>query len=404
MSAPVPFQESGYAASLPPEHRVFLQPETAPPPRLNLLLPHAFQEHAFGGVLSALEIGKALSAHYPTFRLVCEHSLAGVPEQAMFSPSHWCSPGAAAIPQVHSLADAPLPCHQREIFCCTWWTTTLAWEAYAADIRGTGRPTPPFYYIIQDFEPGFYQLGSNYMASLASYQHGEHCCAIINSQELAAFFQHQGIAFQQSVVLRPSLNPVLREVLNGLGWRLHKTPAPLVICLYGRPEQPRNCFASLVDGLRRFVAELDMGQREQLVLASLGKPHDPLELAPGAVLTSLGRLPLSQYATFLSGSHVGLSMMATPHPSYPPLEMATFGLEVLTNDFPGKALAGTHPQLHTIPQPSAPLIAAALPDVIAKARAKAGSPQPVTLPSCMAGTTWADNIRKAQLPKLDVPG
>jgi len=37
---------------------------------------------------------------------------------------------------------------------------------------------------------------------------------------------------------------------------------------------------------------------------------------------------------------VGLGLMVSPHPSYPPLEMAEFGVRVITNRFANKNLSG----------------------------------------------------------------
>lgn len=395
----LPFQGSAYAATLPPAHGVRVQQEADPAPRLNLVLPHGFSNHAFGGVLSALAIGRELSRRYPAFRLVFEHAF--IPGEPTFSPQDWCLGDARVSASRHSLAEGPLACHQREIFCCTWWTTTLLWEAYAEAMTAQGLPVSPFYYCIQDFEPGFYQFGSNYMACLASYRHGEHCCALFNSRELARYFQGQGLGFRRSVVLQPSLNPVLRARLDGMQWTVSKATSPLVLCMYGRPEQPRNCFAAIVEGLRRYVDGLDPAAREGLVLASLGRPHEDLLLAPGAVLRSLGRLSLESYAAFLAGAHVGVAMMATPHPSYPPLEMAAFGLEVLTNRFPGKELSSSHPQLHSVETPMAAPIAAALPALVERARARAGQAWPAQVPACLSQESWARNLRGAAIPHLE---
>ncbi|WP_460030962.1 rhamnosyltransferase WsaF family glycosyltransferase [Megalodesulfovibrio paquesii] len=389
------------AASLPPEHRVLLREEPDPAPRLNLILPHCFANHAFGGVLSALEIGRTLSRRYPAFRLVAEHTPAcGEP---LFNPRDCCHESVRVTPEVHSLARGPLPCHQREIFCCTWWTTTLAWEAYAAAMAEAGHAAPPFYYCIQDFEPGFYQLGSNYMASLASYRHRDSCCAIFNSPQLARYFHSQGLKFSHSVVLTPSLNSVLRAILDGLGWTVQKPAAPLMLCIYGRPEQPRNCFAAIVDGLSRFMQAMSPEEREGVAVVSLGKPHADVPLAPGVLLRSLGRLPLEAYAAFLAGCHAGVAMMATPHPSYPPLEMAAFGLEVLTNRFPGKDLSASHPHITSVELPSGPAIAAALPGVLERARLRAGTTFPVQLPHCLSPETWSRNVRGAEIPHLTPP-
>jgi hypothetical protein len=45
------------------------------------------------------------------------------------------------------------------------------------------------------------------------------------------------------------------------------------------------------------------------------------------------------YLALLSTAHLGVSLMASPHPSYPPLEMAASGLVVVTNRWGPKDLA-----------------------------------------------------------------
>ena len=45
-----------------------------------------------------------------------------------------------------------------------------------------------------------------------------------------------------------------------------------------------------------------------------------------------------EYAKILEESYAGISLMASPHPSYPPLEMASFGVKVITNTFANKDL------------------------------------------------------------------
>lgn len=38
----------------------------------------------------------------------------------------------------------------------------------------------------------------------------------------------------------------------------------------------------------------------------------------------------------MSKAYVGISLMVSPHPSYPPLEMAAFGMQVITNNYSDK--------------------------------------------------------------------
>ncbi|MBP7967934.1 MAG: hypothetical protein KAZ24_00570, partial [Brachymonas sp.] len=49
---------------------------------------------------------------------------------------------------------------------------------------------------------------------------------------------------------------------------------------------------------------------------------------------------------------VGLSLMVSPHPSYPPLEMAAFGARVVTNGFANKDLSTVSPSLVTAQPPN----------------------------------------------------
>jgi hypothetical protein len=53
----------------------------------------------------------------------------------------------------------------------------------------------------------------------------------------------------------------------------------------------------------------------------------------------LGMLSICEYLEVLRTAMIGLSLMLSPHPSYPPLEMAAFGLKVVTNRFGPKDLS-----------------------------------------------------------------
>ncbi|MDZ7781803.1 MAG: hypothetical protein U5K56_02270 [Halioglobus sp.] len=51
-----------------------------------------------------------------------------------------------------------------------------------------------------------------------------------------------------------------------------------------------------------------------------------------------GKVSLGEYASLLRQSGIGLSLMISPHPSYPPLEMAYAGCVTVTNTFEAKNL------------------------------------------------------------------
>ena len=63
-------------------------------------------------------------------------------------------------------------------------------------------------------------------------------------------------------------------------------------------------------------------------------------------MRALGKLDLDAYGSLLRESAVGLSLMVSPHPSYPPLDMAHLGLRVVTNGFGPKDLSSVAREHH----------------------------------------------------------
>ena len=70
----------------------------------------------------------------------------------------------------------------------------------------------------------------------------------------------------------------------------------------------------------------------------MGSKHRDIKLKNNFILESYGKLSLKEYADLLLKSKVGISLMCSPHPSYPPLEMSAFGLQTITNAFACKDL------------------------------------------------------------------
>jgi hypothetical protein len=62
----------------------------------------------------------------------------------------------------------------------------------------------------------------------------------------------------------------------------------------------------------------------------------------------------------LRSTAVGLSLMCSPHPSYPPLEMAHFGVRTITNRFANKNLATSHDNIISVPDIAPETLAEAL--------------------------------------------
>jgi hypothetical protein len=65
-------------------------------------------------------------------------------------------------------------------------------------------------------------------------------------------------------------------------------------------------------------------------------------------MRALGKLDLASYGEILRSSAIGVSLMVSPHPSYPPLEMAELGMLVLTNRFGAKDLSTWHTNITSL--------------------------------------------------------
>ena len=74
-------------------------------------------------------------------------------------------------------------------------------------------------------------------------------------------------------------------------------------------------------------------------ILSIGSSIGKITLADGQRLQTAGKMTLDDYAALMHRASVGVSLMCSPHPSYPPLEMAAFGITTITNSFVTKDLS-----------------------------------------------------------------
>src|SRR5690606_26052977 len=116
--------------------------------------------------------------------------------------------------------------------------------------------------------------------------------------------------------------------------------------IYGRPSVSRNCFPAILQTLIKWRDRYPPASK--WFLLSLGETFPEIPLAQDLSLTPLGKATMAEYASHLRDSAIGLSLMVSPHPSYPPLEMAHFGVLTLTNNFANKRMESYHENLFTV--------------------------------------------------------
>jgi hypothetical protein len=318
-----------------------LRPDAAERRRVNLITPAIDFQHLFAGYIGKLNLALRLSDAGHAVRLVivdpCDHD-----------PSAWRR-AIAYYPGLESLFDrvevayaadreVELAVHPKDAFIATtWWTAHLAHRA--AQELGLGR----FVYLIQEFEPMTFPMGSLYALAVESYALPH--CAIFSTELLRDYFRTQqvgvyasagsggdarAIAFQNAI----ATFTVTPETLTRSG--------PRKLLFYARPEQhaARNMFELGVLALRRLVAAGGLSADTWVVEGiGAGRGFEPIPLGGTCRLSLLPRVSLAEYQTLLPGYDVGLSLMLTPHPSLVPLEMAAAGLVAVTNTYANKTAA-----------------------------------------------------------------
>lgn len=310
--------------------------------RLNLLTPSVDFAHVFGGISTALKFFESLRKELNCDARIITTDADVVANSSVASSEYQIVPASKD-------SDAPLqlvafndrfqktiPVRENDIFVATaWWTAytfqdVILWqkEQYHQE------KTNPLIYIIQDYEPGFYPWSSRYMLADSTYRLSIPTYAVMNSGLLKEFFDRNGYSFAKTWFFEPILN----EKLAGFLPETAEVPKKKQILVYGRPGVDRNAFALVVETLKLWAKELP--DAREWIVYSAGEEHRPVDLGNGCVLQSLGKLSLEDYAKTMLDTYAGLSLMVSPHPSYPPLEMSTFGIKTITNCYANKDLRG----------------------------------------------------------------
>ena len=312
-----------------------------PNKRLNLLVPSINPEHVFGGISTALKFFEELvskTGYDSRIILVdaapSEVAKAPYTDRYVFVEADQDSQEKRQILPYSNRFGKSMPVSDQDYFMFTgWWTAFCAQEAYRRFEKEYGIHPKPFINFIQDYEPGFYPWSTRYLLADATYKDEYPQIAVFNTGLLRDYFIQNGYHFPWMFSFEPVLNGTLKKHLDTLDGHATKKKQ---ILIYGRPGTERNAFNLIIAILKKWVwMQEDVAQWEIL---SAGEQHDPVDLGNGKSVRSVGKLTLEEYAKILEESYAGISLMASPHPSYPPLEMASFGVKVITNTFANKDL------------------------------------------------------------------
>lgn len=338
-----------------------LQPResTTPDRRINLLLPGVSDHQLYGGGMTALALLDAVASGIPKRLIVTDEVGPFVVSPGRFDG--WARrelgdddcPGNCLV-ACADRAVGTLPVRRNDVFIATaWWTAGLAY-LLASWQRSRYGTAYPIVYLIQDYEPGFYPWSARYALAERTYHPEVPTIAVFNSSSLRQYFAGLGYRFAVERTFEPRLNSVLAAELG----RARAQQRTRQIVIYGRPTVARNGFPLIVEALTLWSAAAPEAAKWSVL--SVGEQHPDIALSRSVVLRSFGKLDLQSYARLLAESAIGIALMLSPHPSYPPLEMGAFGLRTITNRFAAKDLGRVHPNIFSPDDLSPASIAAKL--------------------------------------------
>lgn len=335
----------------------FVPEFSAPHAALNILVPTLNPTEIFAGIATALDIGLGLAVRGYSVRFIATDLPMSSPGTSRSFVLGRLGQGqdleavAARINLYCGVQSPTLTLHPHDVFMATAW-----WSAHVAEklIRRHEMVQARFLYLIQDYEPHFYAWGPEFADAMASYHFDFE--PVFNTTLLRDWFSEQGFGFAAGDVL--AFHPSIDIERYSHVTRRAGGAGPRRLALYGRPDVPRNMYATAIEALARFVEKEGLGP-EEIELVSIGQHHSDVSLPGGLVLRSLGKLPWEDYPDYLGTVDLGLSLMYSPHPSHPPLEMAAAGVRVVTNGFGPKDLSRLSPAILSVPA-TAPDLADAL--------------------------------------------
>lgn len=309
--------------------------------RINLVLPTMNKKSIYGGISTALSFFYSVAdAYNAEKRIIVTDAEIDKESKKEYKEWNFTFPDSDVICKekitlcemtLENRLTKKLAVRKKDFFIATSWKTKYVFEnvsSFQKKVYGIDRPVV---YFIQDYEPGFYAWSTNSCLADSTYKDGN-SIAIFNAKSLKDYFKILNYKFRAEFFFDPILNRAMAKILQNA----KEMPRKNKILFYGRPFEERNCFALGVEAMKVYIKKYHPEDTWEFI--SIGAWHREVKLEEGFVLHSKGKMSLEEYARCLLESKVGISLMCSPHPSYPPLEMATFGVKTVTNTFVCKNL------------------------------------------------------------------
>ena len=211
---------------------------------------------------------------------------------------------------------------KNDLFITTsWWTTAATMPSVAKD---------KIIYLLQEDERMFYPFGDDRLKCEAVLRNRD-IRFVINTKLLFDYLVGDGFdnIAKQGLWFEPAFpNQVFHPVAK-------ERDAKRKFFFYTRPNNLRNLFYLGIEVIEKAIAQniLDI---EDWDIYLVGKDIPAITFNGGYEPIRCENFSWSEYAQLVGTVDLGLSLMYTPHPSYPPLDLVASGAVVVTNRFANK--------------------------------------------------------------------
>ena len=300
------------------------------PRRLNIVLPSLLKEKFSGGPNTAFALGQVLADRGVPVNFISTETGAEADVQVL--RDHLATLTGIEQPRAQvtftpgNERSRPAVIGHTDLMMGTAWWTVQKFKHCLADLR-----TPKFIYLIQEFEPGLYPYSSHYALAAETYTLDH--LPLFNHRFLYDYFKANVPGTESGTWFDPVIDS--RRFFYDRLLRL-RAGRQRTLLFYARPTVAlRNLYEIGCGALAKLAGEGVLDERWKL--HSMGERAGDIYLPREMVVEELPWMDLDGYARRMRSCDVLLSLMLSPHPSYPPLEGAASGAVVVTNAFANKS-------------------------------------------------------------------
>lgn len=304
------------------------------PSKINFFLPTIDPEILFGGYIAVFNFVKRLIENgYPVRIILCGPLSTPLTlikrEVKNIDYVSYCLQNSEIVP--YEKASKLLVIGKNDINVGYSWTTMR--QAYHASIA-TNIPIPVFF--IQEYEPIFHSFDSFRFFCDETYTLPHF--PIFNSPHLVQFFKENrlgvfsnGTGKKDYSFFKHAIADIKSPTIENLKNRQQKK-----LLFYARPEghAGRNVYEVGVCALKKSIKLGVFGDNWEFYgIGSLGLKKEIDLSENGSKLKLLPRVSYAEYKDMLCNFDLGVSLMYSPHPSVPPIEMSKAGMITVTSGF-----------------------------------------------------------------------